>query len=78
MSDKFGCCYACALRSTPDCDGCEDADLYELDEDFYEPDEEEGLIAYVVAKIRPSPVSVAIRRELNSELAKKPRLQPQC
>lgn len=34
MSGRFGCCDTCAFRDTDACEECEDADLYELDEDL--------------------------------------------
>ncbi len=39
MSDKFGCCDTCAYRGTDACDECEEADLYEFDEDLIEEED---------------------------------------
>ena len=41
--DKFGCCSTCTGQGSDDCDICDDADLFELDEEAL--DEEDALQA---------------------------------
>lgn len=31
--DKFACCHTCTGRGSSDCENCEEADLYEFDEE---------------------------------------------
>lgn len=46
-SRPFVDCYTCAHRDTDTCAGCEDADLYEFDEDLVEDELKEPLGEHV-------------------------------